>query len=121
MEATVSFAPAVESVPMARRWLRATLRSWACQDECIKTMELLVTELVTNAVRHAGSGFDVALALRPDTVLRLAVTDWGPGAVEPRSGGDAGGWGLQFVERFASRWGVARTGGAKTVWLEFVV
>jgi anti-sigma regulatory factor (Ser/Thr protein kinase) len=121
MDATASFPFAIESVPAARRWVGATLRSWACQDECIQTLALMVTELTTNAVRHAASGFDVAVALRPDAVLRLAVTDWGSGTVEPRSGAGPGGWGLRFVERFAARWGVSRTGGAKTVWLELVV
>jgi anti-sigma regulatory factor (Ser/Thr protein kinase) len=85
---------------------------------------LLVTELVTNAVRHGPVG--------PDRSLLVAV-QWGPGGVQvevgdpgggpklvhprPRHDG-SGGWGLVLVDRIADRWGVTRTPGGTSVWFE---
>jgi anti-sigma regulatory factor (Ser/Thr protein kinase) len=80
---------------------------------------LLVSELVTNAVRHArGEAFEVRLQVQPD-VLRLEVHDHGTG-FEPRikpSDDGCGGYGLYIVDRLADRWGVERDAGG-TIWLE---
>jgi anti-sigma regulatory factor (Ser/Thr protein kinase) len=83
---------------------------------------LLVTELVTNGVRHAGvrPGDSLALLLSvSDQRLRVEVQDPGRGFVPsigaPREGG--AGWGLFLVDRIADRWGV---GGDRStrVWFE---
>ena len=73
---------------------------------------LLVSELVTNGVRHGGAGEDDVMeltALRHGNRLRVVVTDWGPGfdgRPRPRNRADqTGGWGLFLVERLAERWG----------------
>jgi anti-sigma regulatory factor (Ser/Thr protein kinase) len=80
---------------------------------------LLVSELVTNAVRHARSDeFEVRLEVRRDA-LRLEVHDEGAGFV-PRiapSGNGTGGYGLYIVDRLADRWGVERDPGG-VIWLE---
>jgi signal transduction histidine kinase len=85
---------------------------------------LLVTELVTNAVRHAGVGPDrsVQIELRrwPQRV-RVDVVD--PGSdfarVRPRSSGDdSGGWGLMLVDRIAARWGAWSGAAGTCVWFE---
>ena len=84
---------------------------------------LLVSELVTNSVRHGGAGEDDRLelaALREGQRLRVEVTDWGPGFTRdarPSRPAD-GGWGLVLVERLADRWGVDRDGDATVVWFE---
>jgi anti-sigma regulatory factor (Ser/Thr protein kinase) len=83
---------------------------------------LLVTELVTNAVRHAGVGPDGLLRMEfrlwPQSV-RVDVTD--PGIdfarIRPRSSG-SGGWGLVLVDRIASDWGVGRRTSGTCVWFE---
>ena len=79
---------------------------------------LLVSELVTNAVRHArGAEFEVRLEVRPDA-LRVEVHDEGSGFV-PRiapSEDGTGGYGLYIVEKLADRWGVERDPGV--IWLE---
>ena len=85
---------------------------------------LLVTELVTNAVRHAGVGPEqpVRIGLRrlPRRV-RVEVTDPGSGfaRVHPRSNGDeSGGWGLLLVDRIADSWGAWPTASGTCVWFE---
>ena len=85
---------------------------------------LLTSELVTNAVRHAGlddrDAIEVTVSV--DTrVLRISVMDRGPGfdpdaVVRRRS--DEGGWGLDLVRRLSSRWGVDRRDVGTDVWFE---
>jgi anti-sigma regulatory factor (Ser/Thr protein kinase) len=82
---------------------------------------LLVSELVTNSVRHGGAGEDDRLelaALREGERLRVEVTDWGPGFERDTRPDAVGGWGLVLVERLADRWGVERDGDATVVWFE---
>lgn len=84
---------------------------------------VLVSEIVTNAVRHGGvdrSGTIVVhVALAPD-VLRVEVCDQGPGFTPPRtprSRSQGGGNGLVLLDRMSSRWGVA-SGEGTCVWFE---
>jgi anti-sigma regulatory factor (Ser/Thr protein kinase) len=88
---------------------------------------LLVTELVTNAVRHAGVGpersLDTEVREWPGRV-RVEVTDPSTGAASfgARSDGDSsGGWGLFLVDQIADRWGVRRTPTSTCVWFEVSV
>jgi hypothetical protein len=87
-------------------------------------LRLLVSELVTNSVRHARLGPDDRIRLQveiSDRVLRVEVSDPGEGFVanirEPGARGP-GGWGLFLTEQLADRWGVGRDGEWTTVWLE---
>lgn len=86
-------------------------------------LRLLVSELVTNSVRHSGASQRAKVALevaaRPDAV-RVEVTDAGTG-FEPRprtpDQEQGSGWGLHLVDRIAQRWGVE--GKRRTrVWFE---
>jgi anti-sigma regulatory factor (Ser/Thr protein kinase) len=84
---------------------------------------LLVSELVSNSVRHAGLGSDEEIRLtvreRPD-VFQVSVTDPG-GGFRPRSREldplTPTGWGLFLVDHLAERWGVRADDGT-TVWFE---
>lgn len=84
---------------------------------------LLVTELVTNAVRHAQVGpersVEVEMRRWPQR-RRVDVVDPGSGfaRVRPRSRTDDGGWGLLLVDRLATRWGVGREASGTRVWFE---
>ncbi|MEX2203000.1 MAG: SpoIIE family protein phosphatase [Actinomycetota bacterium] len=88
----------------------------------LENAKLLVSELVTNAVRRGpqrpGAEVRVRVTVRPDAV-RVEVTDQGVGFVQPPASGllDAGGWGLVLVERVADRWGID-DGAPTRVWFE---
>jgi anti-sigma regulatory factor (Ser/Thr protein kinase) len=91
----------------------------------LEDVSLLVSELVTNGVRHGGADERDLIELnvvRHGEVMRVEVTDWGPGfdaRPRPRNRADqTGGWGLFLVERLADRWGVQRLGEATMVWFE---
>jgi anti-sigma regulatory factor (Ser/Thr protein kinase) len=84
---------------------------------------LLVSELITNSVRHAGLEGNAKIGLHVDVgrdVLRVEVTDPGPG-FEPKERVltiyQQSGWGLFLVDQIADRWGVDRKGGTR-VWFE---
>ena len=86
-------------------------------------IRLLVSELVTNSVRHAEIGPEDSISLRvavDDPHVRVEVIDHGPGFDPPEEvPADEGrdrGWGLFFVTQLADRWGVERDGGR--VWFE---
>jgi two-component sensor histidine kinase len=84
---------------------------------------LLVTELVSNAVRHSSAGPDglVRVELRRGTdMVRVAVSNEGTGftADAPLQPNEAGGWGLALVDRIADRWAVAPIGSGTCAWCE---
>jgi anti-sigma regulatory factor (Ser/Thr protein kinase) len=89
----------------------------------METLRLLVTELVSNAVRHGHSDTVVLKVVVGRSSVITEVTDEGPG-FDPdtnRTPGDnESGWGLFLVERLAQRWGVAQDGPATRVWFELV-
>jgi serine/threonine-protein kinase RsbW len=91
----------------------------------IDTALLLVSELVTNSVRHARIKAKQPLLVcgwLDDTTLRLEVRDGGTrGAVTrrpPRRDDDIGGYGLDLVARLSRTWGVDRDQQGTTVWVE---
>lgn len=106
----------------SRRFTRETLAGWGL-GELSEVAELLVSEMVTNAVGHAASGGAVVMC-RTDSGIRVEVSDSGAGEVRPRSAEphDVGGRGMAIVATLSSRWGVttesADGAAAKTVWFE---
>ncbi|HLM78486.1 MAG TPA: ATP-binding protein [Rubrobacteraceae bacterium] len=92
--------------------------------EKLEDVRLVVSELVTNSVRHAGLSPDEQISVAvviSDRSVRGMVCDPGPGFEKPsapRPRTDlSGGWGLPIVERISDRWGVERNGCA-CVWFE---
>jgi anti-sigma regulatory factor (Ser/Thr protein kinase) len=82
------------------------------------TLRLLISELVTNAVKHGDSAAPIELHAHWNAHVRVEVQDHGHGFTPaPRSGAldEAGGFGLYLVGRLADRWGVETDGGT-TVW-----
>ena len=88
------------------------------QEEELDTLRLLVSELVTNAVRHADGSDPVEVHAHWDSEVRVEVSDHGRGfSPQPRFGrlDEPGGFGLFLVGRLADHWGVETDGGT-TVW-----
>ena len=110
--------------PKAAAVARSHVRELPLDAETLEVVSLLVTELVTNAVRHGrvsdGTCILVHVALLEDDLVRVAVVNDGP-VFEPvprtRDIDAAGGLGLQLVDRLADRWGVEGNGETR-VWLE---
>ncbi|MBT2409062.1 SpoIIE family protein phosphatase [Streptomyces sp. ISL-12] len=105
------------SVGRAREYARAQLTEWDLEP-LVDTTELLVSELVTNALRY-GEG-EIRLRLLLDRTLVCEV--WDSGLVQPRRrrarDTDEGGRGLQLVGLLSAAWGSRRTPRGKTVWFE---
>ncbi|MFJ1869358.1 ATP-binding protein [Streptomyces sp. NPDC088097] len=113
----------------ARALLRAQLTEWKVDVDTADTAELLLSELVTNALRHAraprGRQIGVRVA-RYGGVLRVEVADAGdPVELAPQAAGEADeqGRGLAIVAALAERWGQCPRlhGIGKAVWAEVAV
>ncbi|MET8855211.1 ATP-binding SpoIIE family protein phosphatase [Streptomyces sp. NPDC004579] len=101
----------------ARRLARRALARWGMED-MTDSVELLVSEVVTNAVRYASR--PVTLRLLRTDVLRCEVGDDVPQLPRLRQARatDEGGRGLFLVNRLARRWGATRLSTGKVVWFE---
>ena len=113
-----------EAASAARQAVDAVLANRA-QADALPDLRLLVSELVTNAVRHGHArdgGVELSLDV-DDGRLRVEVRDGGRGFVPAdckRAPDELGGWGLVVVDRLADRWGVEDAGGTR-VWFEMNV
>ncbi len=108
--------PAV--VADARRTAQDQLSRWGFDEEQVFTTELLVSELVTNAIRHASGR--VRLRLIRERTLVCEVLDGGASAPHlrhPRAM-DEGGRGLLLVSQLAERWGTRFVPDGKIIWAE---
>ncbi|EXU86709.1 serine/threonine protein phosphatase, partial [Streptomyces noursei PD-1] len=109
--------PKAQTAGQARRLARRALARWGL-DELSDQLELLVSEVVTNAVRYAER--PVTLRLLRTDVLRCEVGDDVPQLPRLRHArpSDEGGRGLYLVNRMARRWGATRLSMGKVVWFE---
>jgi anti-sigma regulatory factor (Ser/Thr protein kinase) len=106
------------SVRRARRLTRATLTEWGFEDQ-VETAELLVSELVGNALDHARGQVRLGFSAR-DGRLRCEVEDEDPELPSMRTvDGDAeSGRGLFLVDMLSCRWGGIPTSHGKAIWFE---
>lgn len=114
--------PAATTAPRdARHFTVETLQEWGV-DAVSDEAELIVSELVTNALRHARSPSRVALSAT-DSCLRIEVADDGQGGAVRRHAvpEDTGGHGLMLVEAMADRWGAHHDGHEHVVWCEIAL
>jgi integral membrane sensor domain MASE1/anti-sigma regulatory factor (Ser/Thr protein kinase) len=120
-EVTLQLTPEPEAIAVARDAIRAL--ETELNEAAMTNLRLLVSELVTNSVRHAGVPAGESIALRigvSQQRVRVEVGDLGPGFQPPRGAPvpqSPSGWGLYLVDQLAERWGVLSDGGTR-VWFE---
>lgn len=118
------FEPTLESVADARRFLTSVLGddgpTWS---ELVEVAELLTSELVSNAVLHARTPFDVCIDVEDDDEgIVIAVIDHSPDMPVLRAPDleTPGGRGIFLVDRLSARWGVDPVDHGKRVWCHVV-
>lgn len=122
--AAATFEPVGRSVATARGFVRDTLQGWGLGD-IVDDAVVLTSELVTNAVVHAGTAAEV-LCLRDSDGVRIEVADRYPerelplhdAGQAPGSPDREGGRGLLLCAALATRWGVEYTASDKRVWFQ---
>src|SRR4051794_30987627 len=118
---TFQVVPEPHSVPRARERV-IELAAPFVEDARIPDLRLVISEIITNAVRHGGEG-DMVVAVTPKPgYLCVQVTDTGDGfAPRPRAyqPDEDGGLRLFLVGRLPRRWGLTRENSNTRVWFEF--
>lgn len=115
------YLPMAESVPAARHFVVDVLRAWG-MDDLDGDAAIVISELATNALRHAESPFRAVLDRHQDGV-RLGVEDAARDPLARRSPPDShdlGGRGVDIVEALSRRWGWSELPSGKLVWAELV-
>jgi serine phosphatase RsbU (regulator of sigma subunit)/anti-sigma regulatory factor (Ser/Thr protein kinase) len=114
----------LHGVRATRKFIRDSLRAWGL-DTVADELELMASEIVTNALIHADSHVDLRLREYPDRVrMEVRDSDASPpvpsaiSAAEEEKAQSEHGRGLIIVEALASAWGTSPSGRGKTVWLE---
>jgi hypothetical protein len=116
------------SLPIARGWLSDVVEVWResgqvvdgpSSGDLLDVAQLLLTELLSNALRHSETPILVAAALH-EGLLRVEVTDSGHRMPKMRQAGpgETAGRGLQLVDTLSSSWGVTPLEHGKRVWFE---
>ena len=125
LQVQLTFRAEPTEVQRARRWARSRLHdSGVGHDEALAdTLLLVISELVTNAVVHAGTSSALRLLLpnvRTPGAVRVEVSDLStcPPRRRHAAGEEMGGRGLELVSLLADRWGWEREGAGKRVWCE---
>lgn len=117
----LTLPPVPRAVRASRQWVRETLTRWRLADVA-EPAEQLVSELVTNAMRHAHDGASVVVLLMYAAgKVRMEVRDRDPvnlPLVKVPASLDVGGRGLVLVEALSDHWGVRVTESGKSVWCE---
>lgn len=122
-EINLCLEPEPEAASTARRALDE-LRDGLPEEQLVN-LQLLVSELVTNAIRHGDLAAEDRIGLRVTisaATVGVEVTDTGvgfdPGALESPEPESASGWGLPIVEKLSDRWGVRHEDHTTRVWFE---
>ncbi|GGK34588.1 hypothetical protein GCM10010124_29080 [Pilimelia terevasa] len=106
-----------EAIAFARHAGESILRGWGFADEdWLYDASVIVSELVSNAVRHGGGSLVLLLQAHERNVT-LTVADGSVTAPRRRDGDDDGGRGMAIIEAMGAGWGVADHEGGKRVWV----
>jgi len=118
--ASWNLAPKLTAARRARSLIRRPLREWGLT-ELTPLAELVVSELVTNAVRYAQSKISLRLVLEGGLFCEVIDDSAALPRLRQAAEFDERGRGLQVVSQIAQRWGTRRTGAGKVVWCELAV
>jgi anti-sigma regulatory factor (Ser/Thr protein kinase) len=126
-QATLQLVPALRAPRAARAFVAETLTAWNVRADEVEAAQLVVSELVTNAVLHAAGSPTISLDLHlTDGAVRVLVSDGSLGEPDrrlrpdPRRGET--GRGVWLVDAFAECWGTETHGrDGKTVWCELSI
>jgi anti-sigma regulatory factor (Ser/Thr protein kinase) len=115
------FVAALPAIRAVRHLVSDTLRAWG-HDALVPDAEVLVTELATNAVRHALSPFRASVT-RSETSVRIAIEDLGVTMPELRPADleRLGGRGVALVDAMSQTWGCEPAAAGKVVWCELQI
>jgi anti-sigma regulatory factor (Ser/Thr protein kinase) len=118
LRARIDLPTTTASVPVARHLVAQLLAAWSAKARHEESM-LLLSELVTNVVRHVRptTTFTIELILS-QLKLRVSVVDGSPTPPVMLDRSPAGGHGMWLVTAIADRWGSGRHGTGKQVWFE---
>ena len=118
LRARIDLPTTAGSVPVARRLVAQLLAAWSAEAR-YEESTLLLSELVTNVVRHVtpATTFTVELILSA-LKLRVAVVDGSSAPPVLGARGPSGGHGMWLVSAIADRWGSDEQTGGKQVWFE---
>jgi anti-sigma regulatory factor (Ser/Thr protein kinase) len=113
--------PRPSSAGLARKAVSCQLREWDVACLC-EDAELVVTELVSNAVRHAQTDLELRVVPLPRGI-RVEVKDGcqAPPMRRPSSQTDEGGRGLYLVDALSTRYGMESEEDGKRVWAEMLI
>lgn len=124
-EATLDLVPGLRAPHAAREFTGETLAAWDVCAPDVEAVQLVVSELVTNALRHAPESPNIKLQLLAQAgAVQVRVSDSGTGMPERQSPPDReraieSGRGIWIVDAFTDDWGTVPDGhGGKTVWCE---
>jgi anti-sigma regulatory factor (Ser/Thr protein kinase) len=115
----LAMLPTATAPGHARRWLHEALATVELDDDTVQSVVLVVDELVTNAVIHAGTPIDVRVQ-HDAGIVHCVVSDRQTDGPLPRiiETADGRGRGLRLVDVVARRWGVDRDTAGTDVWAE---
>lgn len=114
--------PSTASVGPARDHLRQSLQGRTIPTELVGDAELVLTELVTNAIQHAAPPIEVELRME-DHCLTVEVSDHSPAippSLQETDVGRIGGWGLAILAAVSEAWGFTSHQDYKVVWARLV-
>ncbi|MFJ4185171.1 SpoIIE family protein phosphatase [Kitasatospora sp. NPDC089509] len=115
--ATWGFDPEAAEVPRIRRLVLAQMAAWGLES-LMQTTELLVSELVTNAIRVARDRVQLQLVRSDKLLVEVSDDDHNLPSMRPADELDESGRGLMLVSALAERWGTARKAVGKVVFFE---
>jgi hypothetical protein len=111
---SLALQPVPQSCADAREFVAKVCQGWGIRRQ-VRLAQILISELVSNAVVHARTGLDVTVR-RFGEGIELSVRDDGATKLPANLPPDPRGFGLQLVEAMSDAWGSAPTGSGKVVW-----